>query len=285
MKPLTFVLLLWFLLLAPQVASAAGHARYGYGVDSNVDALYRLNLDSGEISIIGTLGSEPGRYSTPIALAIRGNDGAIFAGNNSPEVDRGISRVDPSTGKATLVVPFDDLIYSMTFDARDRLIVQFQSGRLGVVDLVTHEVRLFGGDLPILNALAVNPVDGEFYGLSLATFTLEHLHHISEAGTIVATADIPFSPPNGSGTMAFDPAGNLYVVVSGGLFTVDPTTGQRLSDRIPITFPYLPQGFAIGGMNPRAVPTLSAHGGLVLFMGVMMVWFRRVRGDTRWRTR
>ena len=255
-------------LLTLPTAFAYTKAQVAYGVDSNVDSLYTIDVRTGVITIVGPLGSGPERYTTPTSLAIRPSDGAMFASNNSPDMDRGISRLDPATGKATIVVPYDGAIQSIAFDARGQIIAQLQiTGRLAVIDLETATVQQFGSyDLPILDSLATNPTNGQLYGLSSVTSSVEHLVQISSTGEITSTVDVMYSPPNGGGPIAFDSSGILHYIVSGGLFQLDPATGKYISERIPITFPYLPQGFAFSVSAQKSVPTLSNAGVLVLLL-------------------
>ncbi len=258
---------------------AVTNQQVAYGVDSNVDSLYTIDVDSGAITIVGSLGSRPDDYTTPIALAVRRSDGAMFVANNSPDVDRGISRIDPKTGRATLVAPYGSPFFGMTFGAQDQLIVQLQSSdRLAVVDLDTGDVQTFGSlELPIMYSLATNPIDGEMYGLSQffspGELPVEQLHHISASGNLTSTISLSTGPGQ-SATLAFDSSGALYVIASGGLppggflYQVDPATGARLSPRIEITFPYVPQGFAFAAPVRKAVPVFSPIGLLLLIFGL-----------------
>lgn len=251
----------------------AAQRQIAYGVDSNVDSLYTIDLQSGAITIVGPLGSDPSRYTTPIALGVRRSDGAFFVANNSPEGDRGISRVDPTTGRATLVVPSDQAFYGLTFDASDRLVVQLQSGTLAYADLNTRQLLPFGGaDLPILYSMATNPIDGKMYGLSRGS-SATPLHQISPSGSIASTVDIPLGFSYDISTMAFDASGTMHLISSAvqperGLYEVDPETGVLLSDRIAITFPYIPQGFAFGLPVRQSVPALSLAGVLLLVVAL-----------------
>jgi DNA-binding beta-propeller fold protein YncE len=251
-----------------------------YGVDSDVDSLYTIDVDSGASTFIGPLGSDSDHYTTPISLAIRQSDGAIFVANNSPDADRGISRLDPKTGRAILVVPSESPFYGITFNASDQLVVQLQlsDGRLTIVDLNTGQLQPLGGsDVPILYSLATNPIDGAIYGLS-ATSTMLKLLRFDDFGNVSSTVSVAIStPPYDIGTMAFDSSGTLHLFASGALYKIDPATGRSLSAPIAIPLPYEPQGFAFAPVVGQDVPTLSPMAGLLLISAVLAVGALRSR--------
>lgn len=255
--------------ISPALA-ALPTTKVAYGVDSNVDSLYTIDLNTGVITIIGPLGPSPTRYTTPISLAIRRSDGAMFAANNSPDMDRGISRLDPATGRATMAVPYNGVIQSIAFDARGRLIAQLQTtGRLVVVDLDTKQMQPYGSlDLYILGSLATDPTDGQLYAISPFSSSVDRLFRISADGFQTSTVNVSFSPPHGGGPIAFDASGALFHIASGGLTRIDPATGLPLTQPIAITFPFLPQGFAIWEPTVSVVPTLSTIGLVALVMAL-----------------
>jgi hypothetical protein len=248
------------------VVTATGHAQvelrsfdFAYSVDSGTDALNRINLHTGEVRVIGALHPDPGRYTTPIRLARRRSDGALFAVNNSPLSDRGISRVDPSTGRATLVVPSPHIFQAIAFDGQDRLLGQYQhSARLVYVDLETGEVSEQFGSLPLLNGLAWNPIDGELYAPS-AGGTSE-LYRIGAEGAIVERVNVAPTLPNSHFRLAISDAG-VFWAVDQQLFQLDPATGRRVTDPVTLTFPYIPQGMVIVTVTQRSIPALSTWSG------------------------
>lgn len=84
-----------------------------YGVDSGEDSLYIIDFETGDVTIIGPLSTDPNVFETPVAMAVRPSDGKIFVWNNgnrdpntgNPIYTYELLTVDRCTGLATEVDP------------------------------------------------------------------------------------------------------------------------------------------------------------------------------------
>lgn len=267
-------------LLSAQDALAEQHA---FAVSSQVDSLFVLDLDTGEVTNIGALGENPDRYTTPTALAIRPGDGEMFASNNSPDQDRGISRIDRETGRATLVVPWSSTIHALTFDSSNQLIAQLNTGYLAVVDISAGTITSIGDGAPGLVSLATNPANGFMYGLSLSLYPPSMvLLKLGATGAILD--EVPIELPGklelGS-AHAFTPDGTLWVTTGRLLLELDPSTGEPISNPIEISPGFFPQGLDVD--RPAAamvvIPALSARGIVIFAISVAILGLGRLRSE------
>ncbi len=234
------------------LVNAPARAEIVFGVDSSQDALYTVDLVTGAATLIGPLHASSSRYTTPIAMAVRPSDGAIFVNNNSPFGDNGLSSVDPSTGLATFIGgPFIDA--ALAFDLSGNLYAA-DNGRLATISQTTGSPTPLGGPLlPRLFGLDFNPADGLLYGLTTpAPASPVDLLQIDPAtGALLST--ITLSVTSVPGTLLFDSSGTLHGVTLGGpnnLFEINPATGA-VSNFRTVTIGFLPQGMGlIGAFTP-----------------------------------
>lgn len=206
------------------------------GVDASTDSLYTIDLDTGVATKIGPLHPSESRYTTPVSMAIRPSDDMVFVINNSPVGDGGLSTLNTSTGRATLVG--DTRAGSLSFDKFDNLF-GIVNDRLAKVDPATGETGSLDGDkLPRLYGLDYNWDDGYLYGIAGRTNGKSSLLKISTAGKIVETMDLDQSISSVPGSLVFDATGQLVVSnLKRELFDVDHTNGkvsnQRSAERLP----------------------------------------------------
>ncbi|MHC4579744.1 MAG: NHL repeat-containing protein, partial [Planctomycetota bacterium] len=250
--------------------SGQGGAVVVYGVDSNSDALYTLDLETGDQTIIGRLGgADLTRFTTPVALAVRPSDGTIFVNNNSPAQDDGLCTVDPDTGLATLIGgAFID--GALAFDSSDNLYAADDAGALALIDQTTGDPTPIGGDpLPRLFGLDYNPADGLLYGITTILGTTTLLKIDPSTGNLVEGGSLPLiqpEPPLASdvpGTVLFDANGTLHGTVFDQLFEIDPDTAAVSNVRDIDT---TPQGLGLGTGVASLPPSLPTPPSIVLLL-------------------
>ena len=186
--------------------------------------MFTINLDTGDTNFIGSLHLDPGRYTTPVSMAVRPSDGVIFVVNNSPAPpDSGISTVDPVSGLATLVAGSN--YNTLAFDSSDVLYTQNSSNRFGTVNLGTGVITSLGGpDLGIaLSALDFNAADGFLYGMNIGGTNLYRIDRNTGTFTLIPVV----GALSVVGTLMFDANGTLVGsdTANGNLFDIDITTG------------------------------------------------------------
>ena len=251
------------------VLGAGGMARGEkvYGVDSNLDSLYTLDLETGAVIVIGALHSDPARYTTPISLAVRPSDYAIFVVNNSPPSDEGLSTVNSSTGEATYVG--GGYLGSIAFDAADVLYGFSPNYELVTVDTSDGTTTNLGGPRVAEKSpdgLDFNPADGYLYALvsgASGSDPFDLLKIDPNDGSLDATVSLGSILGTGApGGLLFDSNGNLWVTnndATDNLHRVDPTSGAVLET---LTAEEVPQG--LGQIPEPASASLLALGGLAL---------------------
>jgi hypothetical protein len=220
-----------------------------YAVDSSVDSLYTIDSQTGAATLIGPLGPGLSRFTTPVAMAIRPSDGAIFVVNNSPDSDAGLAIVAPATGSATRIGGGTNDFGGLAFDSAGTLYTQFRDedgGRLATIDPATGAVTsLQSPSLPRLFGLDFNPADGLLYGLTITLRTPAVLLRINPGtGGIVSRTQLEprLSFPAVPGSLVFLKDGKLVGSnLLGRLFDIDPATG-KVSNFRSVTPGFAPQG-------------------------------------------
>jgi hypothetical protein len=223
-------------------------ARLLYGVNSSTDALSIYDSRTGAGRIVGPLDPNGDSFDTPVAMAIRQNDFALFVWNNS--LTGSLLTVDPATGHATAISTAQGTLLSIAFDA---------TGALYGVSSALYSIDPSAGVRTVIGSLGsgfreVGAADfdcsGVLLGVELNGSGPERLLSIN-TGTGAATAIATLSQDIGViGSMAFDPAGTLVGSGFGGsqgdiLFDLDPATGTVSNVRpIPREAGGAPQGMA-----------------------------------------
>jgi DNA-binding beta-propeller fold protein YncE len=211
-------------------AAAPADADEVWAVDASTDSLYVLDTDTGAVlRTLARLHPDTSRFQTPISMAIRPGDGAIFVKNNSPAIDDGLAMVDPVTGLATHIG--GDLIDgSIAFDDAGTLYGVNNFLQMVTIDPATGEMTLLGGSsLPRLFGLDYNSADGFLYGISGAIGVAPNLLRIDPAtGEAVATLPVSPAPTTSAvpGSLMFDSSGALLASdLARNLYEIDPDTG------------------------------------------------------------
>jgi hypothetical protein len=225
-----------------------------WAVDASTDSLYKIDLGTGNTTLIGPLHPDPGRFTTPVSMAVRPLDGVIFVNNNSPAGDDGLATVDPATGLATLVNagggPGGSYIdAAMAFDDLGNLYAADSTGALAMVDQDTGAANALGGPvLPRLFGLDFNPADNKLYGITGSAAALQLLKIDPATGALLST--IALNKALGgttAGTLLFDSAGTLHGTTNGpslNLFEIDPSNGN-VSNIRSVTQGFVPQGMGL----------------------------------------
>jgi Domain of unknown function (DUF4394) len=225
-----------------------------WAVDSAQDALYKIDLDTGTTTLIGDLHADPLRFTTPVSMAVRPSDGAIFVNNNSPAADNGLATVDPATGLATLVNPGggpggDYIDGAMAFDDLGNLYAADSSGALAIIDQNTGAANSLSGPvLPRLFGLDFNPADNRLYGITGSPSALELLKINPVTGALESSTTLTTAlGGSAAGTLLFDSAGTLHGTTNAStsnLFEIDPGTGA-VSNIRNVTVGFIPQGMGL----------------------------------------
>jgi hypothetical protein len=218
------------------VSSATTYALYG--TSANGDALFTLDPETGETTLIGPLDPDPDIFVTPIAMAVRACDGEIFIWNNSNAgvLDGRLLTADRCTGLGTAVapdLPHQGQISALAFHPDGRLFGT--DSQLFAVDPLTGEVTAVGPIGARIGGADCHPATGVLYGAELgAPYRFGTIDLETGAFSEIDSLDIEDGV---IGALAFDPSGNtLYGTSSyggGQLFEIDIATGE-ISNIVPI---------------------------------------------------
>jgi hypothetical protein len=252
------------------VATAADRAEVVYGVDSNDDSLYTLDLSTGTTTIIGPLHGDPARYTTPVAMAVRPSDGQIFVWNNSPAGDGGLSIVDPATGGATLLGG-PVIRQAVAFDGNARLRAISGGALITINQSTGAAMGGVGAGLPVVHGLDFNPNDGFLYGID-PNPAAPQIYRIDPCrGTLVATIGLSMAlTGSATGSLLFDSSGTLHGTTNGAvdnLFEIDPATGVVSNLR---TCTSSPQGLGLVPQSACGGADID-HDGTVGFNDLLLV--------------
>jgi hypothetical protein len=214
-----------------------------YGTSSGGDALFTLDPETGETTLIGPLDPDPDIFVTPVAMAVRACDGGIFIWNNSngtggntTVLDGRLLTADPCTGLGTAVdpdLPHQGQISALAFHPAGRLFGT--DSQLFEVDPLTGEVTTVGPIGARIGGADCHPVTGVLYGAELSSpYRFGTIDLETGALTEIGRLDIEQGV---IGALAFDPSGNtLYgtsMYTDGQLFEIDIETGE-ISNIVPI---------------------------------------------------
>lgn len=256
--------------------NAPARAEIVFAVDSNVDSLYTLDLVTGAATLIGPLHPDPMRFTTPVAMAARPNDGEIFVWNTSPAGDAGLSTVDRASGLATLVGGGAGAGQALAFDGNIKLHAIVGGALVTISQTTGAVISSVGAGLPSDNGFDFNPADGLLYAISGPASAAE-LSQIDPAtgallSTVALTTSLTGSAP---GTLLFDSSGTLHGTTNGStnnLFEIDPATGN-VSNFRTVTGGFVPQGM---GLIPKSAckADLDRDGnvGIVDFLELLANW-------------
>ena len=178
-----------------------------YGVNSSTDGLSIYDLRTGAGRLVGPLDPNGARFTTPIAMALRPTDLALFVWNNSPT--GGLVTVDPVTGLGTAVSSSDQgTLGAIAFSPGGAL--YGISNALYTIDPGTGVKTLVGSVGSGIGTIAAADFgcDGALYGVELSTGPerLVTIDLATGAATVLGTLsqDIGII-----GSIAFSRAGTL----------------------------------------------------------------------------
>ena len=251
---------IWFFTVLINQAEASPEWDVLYGVNAADDSLSTIDLETGEITLVGPLDPDPDIFVTPVAMAVRPSDGEIFVWNNSDRssVTGVLLTVDPTTGIATHVdptTPNQGTLQSLAFDP---------DGRLFGVDSALYEVDVSTGEKIYIGRPGLRiggadfDADGILYGVELSRYSdrLVIIDTDTAEATVVAKLDqnigiigsIMFTPDGTLiGTGFAGPFGNIF-------FDIDPADGM-VSNIQSFSGGFSPQGlgFAPSSRTSAAV--------------------------------
>jgi hypothetical protein len=231
----------WLFAILFLVPTTAVHAEKMFAVDASIDALYEVNVDTGECVLIGPAGMGAG-YTTPVSLACRPDDALLFLTNNSPAGVAGLSTLDSETGLATYIGGDVDVI---AFDSQGKLYTLAAFNQLATVDPATGIPTLLDGSiLPRLFGLDFNHADGDLYGLTGGIDGKADLVRVRTTGALVSTTPLSINIGSVPGALAFTQSGRLLGTnIQGEMFDIDVVTGE-VTNVISVTAGFAPQGLA-----------------------------------------
>lgn len=232
---------------------------YLYGVNSIDNGLSIIDPDSGQVTFIGPLDTDPDTFTTPIAMAVRPTDGKIFVWNNSDPAGV-LLTVDPCTGLATKVNPLapdQGTQHALAF-ASDGKLFGVSSTLLYEIDTISG-VKSFIGNLNVGSRTAAFGADFDANGVLYAiTFDYDNpsafkklitIDTSTGQGSIVGQLNVDIGTP---GSIVFDATGKLIGSGSDGpegqiLFDINPADGT-VSNIRTLSGGTTPQGM---GFAPR----------------------------------
>ncbi|MDX1570763.1 MAG: hypothetical protein R3200_09775 [Xanthomonadales bacterium] len=228
-------LLLTVFLSLPVVAAAQV---FGYAVNSDdqidADQLLRINLETGETTMIGPL--QPAYLQDVEGLAFDSQD-ALYGVDSATKT---LVRIDLAKGNAELVdarqgnlgflpaAPFD---YGLTFTCSGQLLlVAEQTQSLYEVSTETGQARVIGQSGGLGDTMtAVASYGTATYALAADSGNFYRVDEEAGTATLVGVVDdFQFTDAG----MAFDEAGTLWAISSdfssdpSRIFTIDPTTAE-----------------------------------------------------------
>ncbi len=183
----------------PALASPVGYTRATIAGNDNI---YTVDLATGAMTLVGDSGLDPASR----ALSMH-PDGTLYGARNGS-----LYTYNTVTGVASVVGPFDccGIVQDMTFDGDGNLwLLSSNPSRLFSVNVGTGAATEVGPlNRGLMTGLAVD-CDGTMFGTDGATDTLVTIDPTTAAATTVGT----FGFDVGSGSLAFDASGTLWMLV------------------------------------------------------------------------
>lgn len=254
-----------------------------YGVNAADDSLSVLSPVTGEITRVGPLdsaytpvGGSGGRFTTPVAMAVRPSDGALYVWNNSGNpvgTNPALTIVDRCSGEATVVAasgtPRQRVLQALATAPDGRLFGFGMHYSSTGSFYALHEIDTATGVSTVVGRVDSNPPEasgrgyrvfgadvdasGTLYGivpkpspLSPGQQTLITVNTATGAAQVVGPLSQDVGTP---GSIAFTADGRLFGTAFGPamgnvLFEVDPVTAEVSNIRTSSGFPPQGMGFA-----------------------------------------
>jgi len=241
-----------------------------YGVNSSDDGLSRIDLATGQATLIGRLDPDTTKLTTPIAMAVRysGAVDEVFVWNNSDGGTTGVLlTVDRCTGLGTKVNPAgapQGVLAALAFSPQ---------GTLFGVDSELYTINPTTGVKTLVGSLGiVNPVGGADFDPTLLTTDVLYGVELTPGGSTTAPRLVTINTATGVatvvatlsvdvgriGSIAFTPTGGLLGSAFGGtpgniLFDLNKSTGA-VSNVRTVSGGFPPQGMGFAAPCADTVP-------------------------------
>jgi len=222
-----------------------------FGTNSGDDGLSIINPGTGGVSFIGAFGQA---FQSPISLAARSSDGALFAWDNVAEA---LVAIDKCTGQGTLVnidatglgvfnelaFAADGTLYGIQQLPSQLVKIDASTGR--PIDEAPKPFNVNGAPVSAPGGATFGP-DGKLYAIGSG-----QLMTINTAtGELTLVGNLNPNPPGlPDQALAFSSTGVLYGSTNTQFFTIDPATGA-VSNQIAIN---APQGMAFAPGCPEVI--------------------------------
>ncbi|RMH89433.1 MAG: T9SS C-terminal target domain-containing protein, partial [Calditrichaeota bacterium] len=195
---------------------------YAVTGEASQGAFLTLDPQTGAGTLIGQTGFEDVN-----GVTIQPNTGIIYATVNNSTGFTDLLRINAAAGDAYVTTRIPQFnLRAIAFDLNgDLYAARFTNGDLFLIDPVTGDMTPVGSPgIPLLSGLAVNPVDGQLWGISF----LNRLYKIDKTtgqATLIGNPGFARTPD-----IAFDEQGNLYGLAGNinevtQLIALDTTTG------------------------------------------------------------
>jgi D-alanyl-D-alanine carboxypeptidase len=209
----------------PSPGPAALRTLYAVSGTDETGQLLVMNTTNGAARVVG-----PTQYGTIVSIAVHPRTGKLYGLSQTPSPE--IVQINPSTGEAwpRSMLPFNSgLARGMAFTLEGESIVSLIDGRLYRVDLGSGDTTLLSRAGMGFSKIAVNPLNGELWGIPFDPSSRDMLYKINPAtGDTTFKGTTGFSLPTLS--LAFDHTGNLFGLITNGvdpenLIRIDTATG------------------------------------------------------------
>ncbi|EZP65229.1 hypothetical protein BV96_04709 [Sphingomonas paucimobilis] len=271
------------------VYSAGAPSGFAYSIGGATSGghnsiLYKINLSTGQATAVGPVAitGVPGNSGTNLdveSLAFNPVDGLLYGFVKNTGSNIGLIKVDPTTASTTFIggniSAYKSELQDFAFTGSGKLFF-VSDGDLLTVNTATGNYTLVGNDTlsKKIAALAINPTNGNLYGLAQeGSKTVVSLIKQSD-GTVVSLFEVTNLPSNAKiEGMSFDSSGKLWAEdrISGTIYTIDLVT--HLSTAVSTTLGTSGQtgdGFeqlAIDGRSMKVITDIHANGGDLITTG------------------
>src|SRR6266550_2206235 len=237
------------LIQIPATSEAFNVARSAvlYGVNSADDGLSRYDVATGAATFIGRLHASPDSFTTPVAMAVRPSDGAVFVWNNSPQAT--LLTVNVCTGVASHVsatVPNSGVFGALAFSPTGAL---YATGGQGGIDTLFQIDPATGARMTNISLSRNTTIFGaDFVSRTLFVVTsIDSLATLNTATGVLTVLGILSPNPGTPGSIVYD-AGTDKLIGSafGGqlgdvIFDINRTNATITNIRT-VTGGFAPQG-------------------------------------------
>ncbi|RMF60961.1 MAG: T9SS C-terminal target domain-containing protein, partial [Calditrichaeota bacterium] len=195
---------------------------YGVTTGQSNSQFVSLNTQTGEGTMIGLTGIEDMK-----GMAVHPITGIIYGTVNNTAGSTYLVRINAAQGDAYISGEMPQFnLRAITFDRDGNMYAaRFNNGELFEVDLATGNLTSIGlTGIPLLSGLAVNPLNGELWGISLVNKVYK-IDKLTGNSTLIGEPGFNRTPD-----IVFDDQGHLFGLAGGEddvstLIEIDTTTG------------------------------------------------------------